>query len=99
MSDIDELILTRIADVCHIMGDANRMRILFLCAKEATPVNHFVEKLGVSQPLVSHHLKLMKQQRLIKGERQGKQVLYSLYDEHVHCILQDMYKHWSDETH
>lgn len=41
----------------------------------------------------------MKQQRLIKGERHGKQVLYSLHDEHVRCILQDMYQHWADESH
>jgi hypothetical protein len=41
----------------------------------------------------------MRQQRLIKGERQGKQVFYAPYDEHVRHMLQDMYQHWVNENH
>ncbi|WP_233263294.1 ArsR/SmtB family transcription factor [Caedibacter taeniospiralis] len=99
MLDINEPVLKKMADVCHVMGDANRMRILFMCSQSPTPVNCFVESLELSQPLVSHHLKLMRQQRLIKGERQGKQIFYALYDEHVRHMLQDMYQHWVDENH
>ena len=99
MLEINNEVLEKLADVCQVMSDANRLRILFMCAENTTAVNDFVEKLSLSQPLVSHHLKLMRQQRLIKGQRQGKQIFYSLHDEHIHCILKDMYQHWADETH
>ncbi|WP_116963178.1 ArsR/SmtB family transcription factor [Fastidiosibacter lacustris] len=99
MSAIKDNVLTKISAVCQLMGDGNRMRILFMCAQEPTAVKTFVEILNLSQPLISHHLRLLKEQRLIKGERQGKQIFYSLYDDHVHCILKDMYQHWAEENH
>ncbi|WP_235826857.1 ArsR/SmtB family transcription factor [Facilibium subflavum] len=94
-----ELTLDTIASVCHLMGEKNRLRILFLCLEKPMSVSELVEKINISQPLVSHHLKLLRQAKLLQTKRQGKQVFYALFDTHIRCILSDMYQHWSDNEH
>lgn len=60
------------------LADDTRQKIMALCCCEMVSVNEIVEKLDVSQPTVSHHLKVLKDAGLVSSERQGKQVFYTL---------------------
>jgi DNA-binding transcriptional ArsR family regulator len=60
------------------LADETRQKIMALCCCEMISVNDIVEKLDVAQPTVSHHLKILKDAGLVRSERRGKQVLYTL---------------------
>lgn len=91
--------LIEMAEIFHLMGDINRLQILLACLDKPVPVMDFANQLGLSPSLVSHHLRLLKASRLLRAERQGKQIFYCVNDEHVRCILQDMVVHLSDTCH
>ncbi len=65
------------------LADETRQKIMAICCCQWMSVNQIVEKLDVAQPTVSHHLKILKQAGLVKSERRGKQVLYSLDQERL----------------
>lgn len=56
-------------------------------------VHDLVEALGVSQPLVSQHLRVLRGTRLVAAQRQGREVLYRLLDDHVAHIVHDAIRH------
>ncbi|MBC8508161.1 MAG: winged helix-turn-helix transcriptional regulator [Anaerolineales bacterium] len=60
------------------LADETRQKIMALCCCELLSVNDIVDKLDVAQPTVSHHLKILKNAGLVKSERRGKQILYTL---------------------
>lgn len=82
-----------LAETFRLLGDPTRLKILFFCLNEARPVGEIAENLDISQPLVSHHLRLLRGARLVKSKRQAKQVFYTLSDSHVRDILSDMAHH------
>ena len=61
-------------------------------------VTSLVAELGVSQPLVSQHLRVLRGARLVVTQRRGREVAYSLVDDHVAHVLLDALNH-SQETH
>lgn len=97
MSTLSDNIIVEIADILRLMGEPNRLKILIACSSQTMAVTALSEQLGLSMPLVSHHLRLLRAMRLLRAERQGKQMLYTLEDEHVRCILSDMLTHFRDE--
>jgi ArsR family transcriptional regulator len=85
--------VAELADMFRLLGDPSRLRLVLACLDGAHSVGALVESLGLSQSLVSHHLRLLRAARLLKAERHGKQVHYSIADEHVRCVLVDMVDH------
>lgn len=65
-------------DFAKALADETRQNIMALCCCEFISVNDIVDKLDVAQPTVSHHLKVLKNAGLVKSERRGKQILYTL---------------------
>jgi ArsR family transcriptional regulator len=65
------------------LADETRQKIMALCCCELISVNEIVNKLDVAQPTVSHHLKILKTAGLVKSERRGKQILYTLNQERL----------------
>jgi ArsR family transcriptional regulator len=65
------------------LADDTRQKIMALCCCERVSVNDIVSKLDVAQPTVSHHLKILKNAGLVKSERRGKQVLYTIDQERL----------------
>jgi len=82
--------LNNSAQLAKALGDANRLRILRCLGEERKSVSALVEQLGLSQPLVSHHLRELRRVLLVKVERQGPFVYYSLSDVQVLQLLQDL---------
>ena len=77
-----------IAELFKAFGDPTRVEILSLLLDSERCVGDIAEAIGMSQSAVSHQLRLLKRIHLIKFRREGKNVLYSLADEHVRTILQ-----------
>ena len=85
--------VVQLADLFRLMGDATRLRIILTCLKEPISVGVIAERLTLSPSLVSHHLRLLKAARVLRGERRGKQIFYSALDEHIRCVIDDMVAH------
>lgn len=85
---MDENILYDLADLFKVFGDSTRIRILMvLMEKEELPVTDLADHLNMTQSAISHQLRTLKNSKLVKSRRDGKQVYYSLDDEHVRSII------------
>ena len=81
-------IMGHIADLFKGFADPTRVHILsLLLVQQEMCVTDLAEAVGVSQSGVSHQLRLLKQMHLIKFRRDGKNLWYSLADDHVRMIL------------
>lgn len=62
-------------------------------------VGELADLTGASQPLVSHHLKVLREAHLVSMRRQGQRILYSLTDDHVASIFTDAHHHMKEHSH
>lgn len=74
-----------------------RLAILVELGQGSRCVHELVEILEVSQPLVSQHLRVLRSARLVESERRGREVTYSLADEHVAHIVNDAIRHTEED--
>jgi len=82
-----------IARTYRLLGDTTRLRILLACLPGPLPVNEIARRIDASQSLVSHHLRALRAARLVRGNRQNRQVLYQIDDDHIRRVLLDMIEH------
>ena len=87
VEEIDEEILYDLADLFKVFSDTTRIKILFALMDKDLCVADIAETIGASQSAVSHQLRILKQARLVKFQREGKHVIYALSDDHVHTML------------
>jgi DNA-binding transcriptional ArsR family regulator len=85
--------VAQLADLFHLLGDPTRLRIVLACVEAPIAVSEIASSLQLSSSLVSHHLRLLRAARIVKSERQGKQVFYSAADAHISGVLHDMLEH------
>ena len=78
----------RIAELFKGFADTTRVQILSLLLEKELCVGDIADAVELSQSAVSHQLRLLKQMHLIRFRREGKNILYSLADDHVRTILQ-----------
>lgn len=76
-----------IADLFKILGDKTRTRILSILQKGESNVSTISELVGLPISAISHQLRVLRQAKLIKPRKVGKEVFYSLDDEHVEMIF------------
>ena len=91
MPDEDEIL--DLADFFKIFSDSTRMKILLAIDESALCVSEISEVLGISVSCVSHQLKVLKTSNLIKSERRGKNIYYTLADCHVRDIIRMALEH------
>lgn len=82
----DEL-LYDLADLFKVFADTTRIKILYALMGTPRCVAHIAELIGATQSAVSHQLRILKQAHLVKFQREGKNVIYSLSDDHVYTML------------
>ncbi|HHZ17333.1 MAG TPA: winged helix-turn-helix transcriptional regulator [Clostridia bacterium] len=70
-------------DIFKALGDSTRIKLLHALSQEEMCVCDLAEVIGMSQSLVSHQLRVLRNLRLVKHRREGKMVYYSLDDEHI----------------
>jgi len=68
------------AQICGGLADPNRIMILYALSQGPRNVSELCNELEVPQPLVSRHLKILRERGMVRAERRGTQVIYSLAD-------------------
>jgi len=81
------------ADIFRVLGDVTRVRILDAISREELCVCDISALLGMSPSAVSHHLRTLRNLRLVRHRRAGKKVYYSLRDSHVTLLLSQALNH------
>jgi DNA-binding transcriptional ArsR family regulator len=79
-----------VAFLAKSLSDENRLRILVCVSNGKKSVTSIVEALGLSQPLVSHHLKELKRSLLVKIERSGPFIYYELVDPRILDVIRTL---------
>ena len=82
-----------IAETYRLLGDPTRLRVLLACLAEPIAVGDIAKAVNASPSLVSHHLRLLRGARLVRGTRRNKQVFYETADDHIAHMLTDMIEH------
>ena len=83
----------RMAEFFSFLGDANRLRILSVLAKEELCVSDLAALLEMSESAVSHQLRNLRAMRLVGYRKQGRNVFYRLHDSHVFHLYQAVAEH------
>ncbi len=92
----DELICD-LSDLFKIFGDTTRIKILFALFESEMCVCAIAELLGMTQPAISHQLRVLKDANLVGCRREGKTIFYFLADDHVRTIIAQGFDHLIEE--
>ena len=76
-----------LAELFKVFGDSTRIRILFVLSSAEVCVCDLARVLNMTQSAISHQLRILKQNKLVKSRREGKSIFYSLADGHVSTII------------
>ena len=82
-----------LAELFKVFGDSTRIKILYALSERELCVCDISELIGVSQTAISHQLRVLKGAKLVKYRREGKNVFYSLDDDHVRSIINQGMEH------
>ena len=83
----EETELYDLAELFKVFGDSTRIRILFVLSSAEVCVCDLARVLNITQSAISHQLRILKQNKLVKSRREGKSIFYSLADGHVSTII------------
>ena len=89
----DESTLYDLSDFFKILGDSTRISILFAIDGEPMCVCDIANLLGMTKSAVSHQLKILRQSYLVTDRKSGKNVYYTLADDHVRDIIEKALDH------
>ena len=94
LHEADDETSLRLADIFKVLGDRTRIKLLSLLAhKEELCVSDIAEALGMGQSAISHQLRVLRNARLVKFHKVGKEAFYSLDDDHVVTLMQQGLDH------
>ena len=82
-----------LSDFFKIMGDSTRLQLLMSLQQSEMCVSDLANVLNMTKSAVSHQLKTLRVSKLIKSRKEGKTVIYSLDDAHVHEVLAKSIEH------
>lgn len=86
-----------LAELFKVFGDSTRIRILFVLFEAEVCVCDLAQALNMTQSAVSHQLRILKQNKLVKSRREGKSIFYSLADSHVRTIIDQGREHIEED--
>ena len=84
---VQEKMLFNLADLFKVFGDSTRIKILYALHEKEMSVTEISQELNMTQPAISQQLRVLKGNGLVKYQREGKSLIYSLADEHVSIII------------
>lgn len=91
---LDEQTAARLAELFRAFSDPSRIRIISALSAEEMNVGSLAEVVGLSESAVSHQLRVLRQMRLVRARKDGRQVFYTLDDDHV----SDLYRRGLDHV-
>ena len=86
-------VFNEMSELFKVLGDATRLKIVLALSKEELCVCDISALIKVSVSAVSHQLRLLRSNRLVKYHREGKMIYYSLDDEHIDEMIQSAKNH------
>ena len=86
--NLDDLQAQRVAELFSVLGDASRVKIIAALLKGPLNVQALADEVGISPSGISHHMRTLRQMNLVRAQKQGRQVFYSLEDLHVEELFQ-----------
>ena len=92
-----QIVNKTLAELFKVFGDSTRIRILFVLFEAEVCVCDLAKALNMTQSAISHQLRILKQNKLVKSRRDGKSIFYSLADEHVRTIIDQGREHIEED--
>lgn len=86
-----------VCTVLKLLGEPSRLRIVLALNEGEMCVYHIVQAVGSTQSAVSHQLRILKDNKIIKSRREGQTIVYSLDDEHIMQIVRLVQIHVEEE--
>ncbi len=99
MKELSAELVSRAVSFFKVVGDETRMKIICTIAHDEVCVNDIAENVEMSKSAVSHQLKILKDEGLVKARRDGKNIFYSLDDQHVVDIMDIAFIHIEHKSH
>ena len=94
---MDNSIIDDLSDFFKVLGDSTRMKVLLALDDGEMCVYHISEELDMSMSAVSHQLRILRDAKLVTSRRDGKNIYYSLCDDHVKTIVETAFEHVSEK--
>lgn len=91
---LSDEILGEVADFFKVFSDKTRLKIVTILLKEELCVCDIATVLNMSQSSISHQLRVLRQNKIVKNRKEGKVVYYSLDDEHINNIVSQGIEHY-----
>lgn len=82
-----------LSDVFRALADETRARIVYCLAHQELCACDLAEIFQVSRPAIAHHLRVLRELKLVRSRREGKFVFYTIDDEHVRRLITDTVEH------
>lgn len=92
----DRGVFLLLAETFQALGDSSRVQIVWALMQGSRNVGDLAKRLGMSQPAVSHHLRTLRNLKLVQVRRDGRTSYYSLDDEHINKLLIEGLNHVED---
>lgn len=90
---LDEHTAAHVAELFRSFSDTSRVRILSAIIEREMNTSQLAELVGLTESAVSHHLRGLRQMRIVRARREGKEVYYSVVDPHIVELFQQGVKH------
>lgn len=84
---IDEELAGQMAELFRALGDTSRIQIIAALTTNDMNVGELAELVNISDSAVSHHLRHLRQMKLVRTRKEGRHVFYSLDDDHVRDLF------------
>ena len=84
---LDEHSAAHVAELFRSFSDTSRVRILYALIRQELNVGTLADLVGISESAASHHLRGLRQMHLVQSRRNGKEVFYSIKDEHIIALF------------
>ena len=96
-SILDEHSAAHVAELFRAFSDTSRVRIMSALLSGEKNVNTLADLVGISQSAVSHHMRGLRQMRLVVARKDGKEVYYRVDDPHIIALFQQGVRHIQEE--
>ena len=94
---LDEHTAAHVAELFRAFSDTSRVRILSAMVEQEMNISTLAELVGLTESAVSHHMRGLRQIRIVQARRDGKEVYYSVVDPHLIELFQQGVRHVQEE--
>ena len=94
---LDEHSAAHVAELFRAFSDTSRVRILSAIIEKESNITALAEMVGITESAISHHMRGLRQMRIVRARRDGKEVFYSVNDPHIIALFQQGVRHVQED--